>query len=232
VALFSARHWLSLADFSPSLLRDNLAVALDYIRAVVRADGRVRYGAYNINYLYPSGGSLPHPHAQVYLDPYPTTLMRLQEDALTRYQTAHGSSFWADLLAEETRRGERYIAATGSIVWLTPFAPIGFNEVRAIVRGRESILDLTDDDLAALSGGIARVLGVYERLGYNSFNLVLSSGALDRNTASGVTLAMITRSALVPYYRSDAMYLERLHWEAAVDRTPEEAAEEMRPAFR
>jgi galactose-1-phosphate uridylyltransferase len=39
---------------------------------------------------------------------------------------------------------------------------------------------------------------------------------------------MVTRSGLVPFYRSDAMYLERLHWEAAVDRTPEENAREVR----
>jgi galactose-1-phosphate uridylyltransferase len=39
---------------------------------------------------------------------------------------------------------------------------------------------------------------------------------------------MITRTALVPFYRSDSMYMERLHWEAAVDRTPEEVAKQLR----
>jgi galactose-1-phosphate uridylyltransferase len=36
---------------------------------------------------------------------------------------------------------------------------------------------------------------------------------------------------LVPNYRSDAMYLERLHWEAAVDRLPEALAAELRGRF-
>ena len=29
---------------------------------------------------------------------------------------------------------------------------------------------------------------------------------------------------MAPFYRSDSMYLERLHWEAALDRTPEDVA--------
>jgi len=39
---------------------------------------------------------------------------------------------------------------------------------------------------------------------------------------------MVTRTAMLPYYRNDAMHLERLHWEAAVDRTPERIAAELR----
>jgi hypothetical protein len=35
---------------------------------------------------------------------------------------------------------------------------------------------------------------------------------------------MVCRSNLKPYYRSDATWLERLHWEAAIDVTPEELA--------
>jgi len=41
-------------------------------------------------------------------------------------------------------------------------------------------------------------------------------------------LVMVTRTAMLPYYRSDSMHLERLHWEAAVDREPETIAAELR----
>jgi galactose-1-phosphate uridylyltransferase len=232
VAAFPPRHWLSLHDFSPSLLLDNLTGVLDYIRRVARVDARVRYCAYNVNYLYPSGGSLPHPHSQVYVDPYPTTMMRLQEDAANRCLVRYGRSFWEDLVVEEERRGERCIGAIGKVAWMTPFAPLGFNEVRAVVRDRETLLGLTADDRSSLASGIARILAWYDRQGYNSFNLVLYSSVFNDSSALGVTLTMVTRSALVPYYRSDAMYFERLHWEAAVDRTPEEVASRLRPSFQ
>jgi galactose-1-phosphate uridylyltransferase len=104
--------------------------------------------------------------------------------------------------------------------------------VRAVVPGCETFLDLTEDDLNALSAGISRVLEWYELTGYNSFNLALYSGALNSSRGWRVHLSMITRTAMLPYYRSDAMHMERLHWEAAVDRSPERIAGDLRAHFR
>jgi galactose-1-phosphate uridylyltransferase len=151
VAVFSQQHWLALSGFTPQLVLDNLSVAVDYIRKVHAFDRRAENCAYNINYLYPSGGSLPHPHGQVYLDPHPTTLMRLQSEASSAYWTAHGRAYWEDLAETEKARAMRFVARIGRTRWMTAFAPIGFNEVRAVVSGCETLLDLTDDDLKALS---------------------------------------------------------------------------------
>jgi UDPglucose--hexose-1-phosphate uridylyltransferase len=231
VAVFTERHWLALNAFTPQLLLDNLSVAVDYVRKVHAFDPRAEHGAYNINYLYPSGGSLPHPHAQVYLDPHPTTLMRLQHDASLAYWHANGRAYWEDLAETEEARGLRFVARIGRTRWITAFAPIGFNEVGAVVSGCESFLDLTDDDLNSLSTGISRVLEWYELIGYNSFNLALYSGPPNGSRGGRVHLSMITRTAMLPYYRSDAMHMERLHWEAAVDRAPEQIADDLRAHF-
>ena len=231
VAVFSQQHWLALNGFTPQRLFDNFAVAVDYVRKVHAFDPRAENCAYNINYLYPSGGSLPHAHAQVYLDPYPTTLMRLQREASTAYWTAQGRPYWEDLVEIEEARGLRFVARVGRTAWITAFAPIGFNEVRAVVPGCETFLDLTEDDLSALSAGISRVLQWYELSGYNSFNLALYSGPLNSSRGWRVHLSMITRTAMSPYYRSDAMHMERLHWEAAVDRAPERIADDLRAHF-
>jgi len=231
VAVVSRQHWLALNGFTPQRLFDNLSVAVDYVRKVYAFDVKAENCAYNINYLYPSGGSLPHPHAQVYLDPHPTTLMRLQHEASTAYWTAQGRPYWEDLVETEEARGLRFVARVGRIAWITAFAPIGFNEVRAVVSGCETLLDLTEDDLNKLSAGISRVLQWYELSGYNSFNLALYSGPLNTSPGWRVHLSMITRTAMLPYYRNDAMHMERLHWEAAVDRAPERIADDLRAHF-
>jgi UDPglucose--hexose-1-phosphate uridylyltransferase len=228
VAIFTTRHWLSINDFSPKLIADNLSACIHYIRAVYASDPRARYCAWNINYLFPSGGSLPHPHAQVYVDPFPTTMMRFQFEAGERYLQQNGTSFWEDIATTERQLNERFVWDLGSIAWMTAFAPIGFNEVRAVVRNRETLLQLDDSDVAAVAAGISRVLRWYSALGYNSFNVGLLSGPLDGSASFRVNLVMVTRTAMLPYYRSDSMYLERLHWEAAVDRTPERNAAELR----
>lgn len=232
VAVFTTRHWLSLRDFTPALIVDNLTASIEYIRAVTKVDSDARFCAYNINYLYPSGGSLPHPHSQIYVDPFPTSMMRMQHASVTAYWRANGRSFWNDLVSEEAERAERIISRDGPIVWMTPFAPIGFNEVRAVLCGRATILDLSSADIQTLASGISRVLAWYDSIGYNSFNLALYSGELGKDGGDCVNLAMITRTAMVPFYRSDSMYLERLHWEAAVDRTPEDVAADVREYFR
>ncbi len=231
VIVLSSRHWLPLHEFTPQRLFDSLSVAADYVRRVHTFDPSAQHCAYNINYLYPSGGSLPHPHAQVYLDPHPTTFMRLQAEAGSGYWQATGRSYWEDLAAAEEARGERFIARAGSTTWITAFAPLGFNEVQGIVSARETLLDLTNDDLNALASGISQVLRWYASIGYNSFNLALYSGALQNSSAWRVHLSMITRTAMLPYYRSDSMHLERLHWEAALDRPPEEIAADLRAYF-
>ncbi len=231
VAIFSARHWLALHDFTPRLIADNLAAALRYMRQVYDVDGGVPHCAYNINYLCPSGGSLPHPHAQIFADPYPTTMMRLQYQAGERYWSEHSRPFWEDLIKAEERLGERFVGRIGATSWITAFAPLGFNEVRAIVSDRGTFLDLTNDDVEAIALGVSRVLSWYDASGYNSFNLAFYSGPLSGTHYFRPNLVMMTRSALVPHYRSDAMYLERLHWEAAVDRHPEALAAELREYF-
>jgi UDPglucose--hexose-1-phosphate uridylyltransferase len=228
VAVFTPKHWLGLREFSPTLIRDNLSGCLRYVRAVHAYDSRARYCSYNINYLYPSGGSLPHPHSQLFFDPFPTTMLRFQLEATDRYWRGNAKSYWEDLVTAEQERNERFVWEIGSTAWMTPFAPVGFNEVRAVVLGRVTMLDLDDDAVAALATGISRVLHWYDKLGYNSFNLSLFSGPLDGPSPFRMNLAMVTRTAMVPYYRSDSMHLERLHWEAAVDRTPEALAVELR----
>jgi hypothetical protein len=40
------------------------------------------------------------------------------------------------------------------------------------------------------------------------------------------------RSYLKPFYRSDSTFLERLHWEGAVDLPPETAAQRIGGRFR
>jgi UDPglucose--hexose-1-phosphate uridylyltransferase len=228
VAIFTSRHWLSINEFTPKLIADNLAACIRYTRAVYTCDSQARYCAWNVNYLFPSGGSLPHPHAQVFLDPIPTTMMRFQLEAGERYWRENGTSFWEDLVTMERQRNERFVWDSGSTAWMTAFAPIGFNEVRAMVRGRETLLQLDESDIAAVAAGISRVLRWYCALGYNSFNASLFSGPLEGSASFRVNLAMVTRTAMLPYYRSDSMHLERLHWEAAVDRTPEQNAAELR----
>jgi galactose-1-phosphate uridylyltransferase len=173
--------------------------------------------------MLPSGSSVFHPHLQGGVNPVPTTMQRL-------LATVEASRF-RDYLDDERSNGERLIADTGHVTWLASFAPIGPAEIRAFIPGIASPVELESELVDELAVGMATVLGVYSDLGFQSFNLALY-GAPAGTDGYPLNLRLICRSNLDTLYRSDATWLERLHWETATDIAPEELALRARRRFQ
>jgi UDPglucose--hexose-1-phosphate uridylyltransferase len=218
VSVYSPRrHLLRLEELTPSLIGDNLAAQVEFARAVIARDPASRWTSINANQLPPSGSSIFHPHLQGSANPVPTTAQRL----------------FAELPPERLRKyvklecaGERFIGGGGRVTWLASFAPIGLAEIRAVIAEAPSTIELDDDASAALAAGLSTVLGLYAELGFQSFNLALhgaSNGTL--------LLRVVARAYFGPLQRSDVMWSERLHAEAATDLNPERIAEVARQLF-
>ncbi|HZV52959.1 MAG TPA: hypothetical protein VFD49_24750 [Candidatus Dormibacteraeota bacterium] len=224
VSVYSpARHYLPLEGMTAPLLRDSLGAQVEFVKAVARHDPGARWVSINANHMLPSGSSLFHPHLQAAVDRHPTTVQEL----LARVS---GERF-RDYLETERRLGERYLGRVGCGEWLASFAPFGFNELRALVPGVASPVELSEDQVGDLAEGIARALAVYAELGFQSFNLAVY-GAPPGTDGYAMSVRLVCRSNLQPLYRSDVAYFERMHWQAMVDTTPEELAERARPRFR
>jgi galactose-1-phosphate uridylyltransferase len=216
-------HFLPLGAMTPVLVGDNLATQVAFAAAVLQADPAARWVSVNANHMLPSGSSLYHPHLQGAASPVPTTFQRLlAEMPPERFN---------DYLATERREGRRHLGSTGSVEWLASFAPLGPGELRAFLPGVVSPAELGQDRVAELGWGIATALNLYAELGFESFNLAVY-GAPAGTPGYLLNLRLVCRSNPRPLYRSDAMYLERLHWEAAVDVTPEALAERAGDRFR
>jgi UDPglucose--hexose-1-phosphate uridylyltransferase len=223
VSVYSpALHFLPLEEISPRLLADNLTAQIEFARAVTRHDPNATWVSINANHMLPSGSSIFHPHLQGSANPFPTTMQRL----LASTEPARFRRY----LDDERAGGERLIAEMGHVTWLASFAPIGPAEVRAFVSGVASPVQLQRGVVEELATGIAAVLRFYAELGFQSFNLALY-GSPPTTDGYPLNLRMICRSNLEPLYRSDATWLERLHWEAATDLVPEEVAARARAYF-
>jgi UDPglucose--hexose-1-phosphate uridylyltransferase len=223
VAVYSPDlHYLPLSAMTKRLVSDNLATHVEYIKAVMKADDGALWASINANHMLPSGSSLFHPHLQSSVDPFPSTVQQ-------QLAEVPGDRFRA-YLEQEREAGARYIGSTGAIQWLASFAPMGFNEVRALVPGVGSTGGLTDDHVIQLGDGIAKILNLYAELGFQSFNMALY-GAPPANRDYVLNLRMVCRSNLQSPYRSDVTYFERLHWQAMVDTSPEDLAERARTKF-
>jgi galactose-1-phosphate uridylyltransferase len=218
-------HYLPLGRLDAALVGDNLAAQVDFARAVLDADPASAWVSINANHMLPSGSSLFHPHTQGAAHPQPTTMQALL--------AALPPQRFEDYLATERRLGRRHLGSTGTVQWLTSFAPLGPAELRAFLPGVASPVELDNDFVAELAHGIAIALGLYAELGFESFNLALY-GAPPGTAGYPLNLRMLVRSNLDLPYRSDTTFLERLHWEAALDLTitPEAVADRAGDRFR
>jgi UDPglucose--hexose-1-phosphate uridylyltransferase len=217
-----ALHYLPLRDMTAELVADNLATHVQFIKAVRANDPEAAWSSINANHMLPSGSSLFHPHLQSSVDPFPSTMQQMLASV--------PSDLWREYLEAEQAAGERYIGSTGSIEWLASFAPIGFNEVRALIPGAVSPVDLSNARVEELGKGIAAILSLYAERGFESFNMALY-GAPPATAGYMLNLRMVCRSNLESPYRSDVTYFERLHWQAMVDTSPEELAAQARRRF-
>ena len=224
VSIYSpALHYLPVGQVTRELLADNLATQAAFARAVMAAEPGSAWASINANHMLPSGSSLFHPHLQGIVDSQPTTMQRLLADVPPQR--------FEDYLAAERRSGERYLGNTGRIQWLVSFAPIAPTELRAFAAGICSPAELDDDLAGELAHGLALALGGYAEMGSSSFNCAIY-GAPPGTEGYPLNLRLACRSNLKPLYRSDSTFLERLHWEAAVDCSPETVAERIRGHFR
>jgi UDPglucose--hexose-1-phosphate uridylyltransferase len=212
------RHLLRLDELAPALVADNLMSQVMFAQAVLRHDPSSRWVSVNANQLPPSGSSVFHPHLQGSANPVPTTLQRLLAE--------RGPERVGQYLELEQREGERLIGSSGRIAWLAAFAPVGPAELRAFVADAASPEQLDESAVAELADGLSRALRLYASLGFQSFNLALSGGP-----HSSLVLRLVGRAYFGPLFRSDAMWSERLHWEAATDLAPERVAEHGREFF-
>jgi galactose-1-phosphate uridylyltransferase len=138
---------------------------------------------------------------------------------------------FGEYLDAERRERVRYLGSTGEVEWVTAFAPIGPAEIRAFVPGVASPAELSDHLTQELAFGISTAMGLYAELGFNSYNLAVY-GAPAGTSGYPLNLRIVRRANVEDLYRSDVTWLERLHWEAAVDIMPEELAEQAGARFR
>jgi UDPglucose--hexose-1-phosphate uridylyltransferase len=224
VSVYSpGRHYLPVAELTQRLLADNLATQADHARAVMAAEPGSVWASINANHMLPSGSSLFHPHMQGIVDSQPTTLQRMLADVPPER--------FEEYLDAERRAGERWLADTGRVRWLVSYAPIAPAEVRAFVPGVCSPAQLSGELTEELAHGLAAALGGYAEMGFESFNFALY-GAPPGTAGYPLNLRLACRSNLRELYRSDSTFLERLHWEGAVDQVPEHVARVLAGRFR
>jgi galactose-1-phosphate uridylyltransferase len=132
-------------------------------------------------------------------------------------------------MAEE-RGGLRHLFEINDVEWLVPFAPIrGLNEAQAIVNGKSNLLELSDKEWLGLAEGLTKILRFYDKEGYVSFNVIITSGPMDEHLDYfDVNLRIISRPGIQSLSFTDAWALPYLLWDGEAVEEPEKFAEKLK----
>ena len=232
IAVLCGEHFHPMGAMPGRLIVDGLTAARDFTRLVApRFARRGAYGIVTWNYMPPAGGTQVHPHMQVVVTTTPGNAVARLLAASGAYATRTGRGFSDDLLDAE-RGGPRWIGEAGRLAWLVPFAPIGvLGDAMAVFRGRSSITELDDGDIAAFAESLTRILAGFAARGLWSFNLSLLPDQL--GAAGGrhwLTAHIVPRLWLNPrLHVGDASHFQLLLGERFAMLHPEAVAAGLRP---
>ena len=231
VIVLSHAHFLMPSQITPAILGDGFLLARTYLKDACERDPALAFATVNANYLFPAGASLVHPHMQMLATRVPYTYHARLLDGVSHYLMQNGTHYFADLIAEELSRGERYISRQGAWHWIAPFSPMGSSEIMAVHDNESDLARITVKDLRDLSDGIAKVLALYEGRGHLSFNYSLYSAKGGETVGFRCLFKIVNRQNIYTNYRNDDYFLQKLLQTELVLTLPEELAAEARKYF-
>jgi galactose-1-phosphate uridylyltransferase len=225
-------HKVALNQMPPRMFVDAFKVCVEYFRRLHAWQPQVRNNAIIMNFYPPAGSTIAHPHIQALASDLPLPSTQELLEASASYFQGDGRSYWAELVEEETRIGERFLGALGKVQWLTPFAPTGLNEVQAIVSGVSDLSSLSDGDINDLAQGLVRVLRYYHETGIRSFNMAIYSGPFGETLGYfDLSLRIVSRYGYKPRFVSDVWALQYLLGGQEICEAPEDACSRLGKYF-
>ncbi|MFH0941415.1 MAG: hypothetical protein V1823_00080 [Chloroflexota bacterium] len=232
VAVISRQHFVALNEFGRKMLTDALIGCQQYLKRVRDYDPKAENFYVGWNYMPPAGGSVVHPHLQPEATYQPPPYQKELLEASSRYYRDNGTCFWTDLLEAEKARDERYVASTGSVAWLVPFAPRSrVLDVMALFPRRWSFFDIPEAELGDFADGLLSVFQYMHDRNYYSFNLLLVSGR-EGDAHFWTQARLVARMTFLDIEASDCCYQEMLQDIRFSARYPEEVCRELKKYFR
>lgn len=231
VVAMTHQHYVPLSGFTPTLLSDAFAAARVYFGQAQRLP-RTTYTLIFWNYMPASGGTQIHPHLQIFATDTPGNTLEEELAASRRYYDENGRIYSDDLIREEQRLGERFVAAGRHTAWLTSFVSQSLlADTLAIFPGQRTLMGLPDEALAEFCQGLAQVLAHLESAGVYSFNVALYSGTPEDYYWAHARIS--PRVYMTPrIWGTDTSALQHLYGEHYMVQTPEALAAALRGTIR
>jgi UDPglucose--hexose-1-phosphate uridylyltransferase len=177
IMIMTANHVVPLSGFNEKRLFDAFLLGMEFLKRTRIVSPLLPYHLVTWNYMPPSGGGLVHPHQQYFATEYPGNQLMDELKASQTFYAKHGKTYWAELVDEEMRRGDRYIGQTGNVHWLASFVCFSLlGDIFCVIPDVFSIDDFKENHINNLVSGLLKIFRYYESARICSFNMSLLFG--------------------------------------------------------
>ncbi len=186
----------------------------------------------NMNFLYPSGASIEHPHLQILYEEKPLIFQSMLLNKSRIYFDKTGEDFWISLCEEEKRRKERFIGELNNFIGITAFAPLANKESIFICKKSKSFFDLNANDIKDFSKTFSYVVSKFLSIGAKSFNATVMFPSREETDFFSPQIRIIMRPEPKLPYTCDRAFMEVYHREPVISFLPEDVAKEWKKVFK
>lgn len=183
VAVLTKEHVVPMGKMPQETIYNGFTVMSDYAKEVSKFD-KIDYdfALFHWNYMPSSGGSLIHPHMQVYVTNTPLNYhTRVLEKAM-QFKQNNNAEFFDAYINVEVQEKTRFISKRGRCYLISPFASRGMlGEFLIIVKDSYNYRDLTNDDFSHLSSFIYDLSLFFKSRNVPGFNLAFFSSPVSEN---------------------------------------------------
>ena len=203
-----------------------MGCCLEYLGDLLAVQPDAVYQSINWNYMPLAGGSIVHPHLQVAASTTPTNYYTSMLGMLGIYRREHGTDFWRDLVSNEEKLGERFIARMDHTTWLVAFAPLGVFDIIGVMDETCPPSRMRNGVMKELVDGVLKVLGYIDSL--NMYSLNMSLYFLPDNDLFPPHVRICPRVSIPPFGTSQINYMRMLHNEPMTTMKPEDVCQGMK----
>lgn len=177
VSILTREHVVPMGKMEKKTVFDSIWLIFDYAKKVSKFQKkRYKFAHLHWNYMPTSGGSIIHPHMQVYVTDEPLNYHRRVLEKAKEFKEKNGSEFFQTYLNFEKKKRERVIQILDRCALIAPFASRGMlGEFMIIFKKAFSYSDITEKDIDEISSLIYNLMLFFESKLIPGFNLAFYS---------------------------------------------------------
>jgi len=173
VSILTREHVVPMGKMPAKTISDSFSLIFEYAKDVsIFQKKTYKFAHLHWNYMPTSGGSIIHPHMQVYVTDEPLNYHRRVLEKAMEFQEKYGSEFFECYIRKEEEEKARIIYVDETLAFLSPFASRGMlGEFMIIFKHAFTYHDMTQEIIDKVSSVIYKLTLFFKSKCIPGFNL-------------------------------------------------------------